>query len=116
MQMTQMCCLGLQKISFYVRPVIATIIIGWLLARFCNALHLWCQIDMFIVYFLIWQFMCVIAKWELEKVPLFSCTVHKVWLCMSMAFGAFIAHDAVFRYLSPKIKFFFFWMLAVEDM
>ncbi|CAF3580373.1 unnamed protein product [Rotaria sordida] len=104
MQMAQMCCLGLQKTSIYVRPLIATIIIGWLLARFFDAFYWRYQIDMLTIYFLIWQFMFVIVKWESEEVPIFSFGVHRVWLCMSVAFGAFITHNTVFRYVSPKIK------------
>lgn len=108
MHMSQLICFGLQKKSIYIRSLIATIICGWLIGRLWDGVDLWYEVDMITIYFLIWQVMVVIAKWEFEQLPILSHNVYRGWLCTWLAFGAFVVHDAIFRYLSMQARFIFF--------
>ncbi len=116
MHMSQLICFGLQRKSIYIRPLIATIICGWLVGRLWDGVDLWYKVDIITIYFLIWQVIFVIAKWELKQLPMLSFTFYQGWLCVLMAFGAFTVYNAIFRYLSMQIIFVFFWMLSFADM
>lgn len=116
MHMSQLICLGLEKKSLYIRPLIAIIICGWLMGRLWDNVGLWYEVDMITIYFLIWQVIFIITKWELKQLPISSLGFYRGWSCTWWAFGAFIAHDTIFRYLSTQIRFIFFWMVAVADM
>lgn len=116
LHMSQLVCFGLEKKSIYVRPVISTIICGWFIARLFDGVDLWYKMDMISVYFLIWQLMFVITKWELKRLPIFSPTFIRGWLCVLMAFGAFTVYDTIFRYLSAQVSFIFLWCISFADM
>ncbi|CAF4980248.1 unnamed protein product, partial [Rotaria socialis] len=45
--------------------------------------------DIFTVYFLIWQVTFLIAEWELQSLPLISFTSYRRWLRMLPAFMAY---------------------------
>lgn len=61
-----------------------------------------------------WTVQCF--KWEFQQLPLLSITFYRGWLCMSMPFETFIAHDIMFRYWPLQFNFFFFWISATIDM
>ena len=78
------------------------------MGRFFDSFALWYQVDVFTVYFLIWQLMFVLTQWEYEQLPLLSTTFYQGWLCLLVASQAFVVYDVVFRYLPPSFKFCFF--------
>ncbi len=96
--------------------LIHTITASWFLARFCNGFHIWCEFDIFTVYFFIWQFMSLVTKWEKEHFPLFSLNIYRGWLCITTAFEAFLFYDAIFRYFPLWVSFGRMWISSVEDM
>ncbi|CAF4432706.1 unnamed protein product, partial [Rotaria magnacalcarata] len=93
-----------------------TMIGAWLFGRFCDDLPLWYPVDIFTIYFFIWQFMFITAKWEFQQYPIFSMTLYRGWLCLLMASDAFIIHDVLFSYLPSPFSFIFFWLLSVKDI
>jgi hypothetical protein len=74
MHMSQVLCFGLQRKSIYICPVIATIICGWLVGRLWDGIDLWYKVDTIAIYFLIWQVIFIIIKWELKQLPMLSFT------------------------------------------
>ena len=66
--------LGVLKTVYYIRPVTRTIIGVCLVARFCETLDLWWQLDIFTVYFLIGQFMCK-TIFAVLVLPIFICSI-----------------------------------------
>jgi hypothetical protein len=87
----------------------------WLIARLCNGLNLWCQVDVFTVYFLVWQFTYVFSKWISHELPWFSFNLQRGLLCLWKSFSAIILHDTCLRYSSIHLKLALLWYLAVQD-
>ncbi len=116
LHMSQMIFFGLQNRSIYVRPIIATLLCGWFIARLFDSISFCYNMDTISVYFLIWQVMLVITKWELKQLPTFSPTFNRGCVCVLMAIGAFTAYDVIFRYLSTQLSFIFFWIISFADM
>ena len=92
--------------------------IAWLLARFCDAAHLWCQMDVVTVYFLIGQWTLLRLQWQFRRLPVISTTTHmyRGYLCLAMAAEAFIVHDIIFRYLPGCLSLAYFWIHAALDL
>jgi len=115
----EMICINvfdIEKSTYSIRPIIYTIIYSLLVARFCDAFNLYCPLDLFTVYFLIWQIMFIITEWESDKLPLISLTFYRGWLCIMPASMIFFIHDFVFRYLSIQVNFFLLWLIAFADV
>jgi hypothetical protein len=89
---------------------------SWFFARFCNGFHIWCELDIFTVYFIIWQFMSLVTKWEKEYFPICSLNIYRGWLCTATAFESFLYYDAIFRYFPSWISFGYIWISSFEDM
>ena len=92
--------------------------IAWLLARFCDAAHLWCQMDVVTIYFLIGQWTLLRLQWQFRRLPVISTTTHmyRGYLCLAMAAEAFIVHDIIFRYLPGCLSLAYFWIHAALDL
>ncbi|CAF4888147.1 unnamed protein product [Rotaria socialis] len=115
----EMICINLldkEKITYSIRSITYTIIYGLLVARFCDAFNLSCPLDIFTVYFLIWQIMFIITEWESNKLPLISLTFYRAWLCIMPASIIFVIHDFVFRYLPIQVNFLLLWLIAFADV
>ena len=102
----------------YFFGAIGSMFMGWLLARFCDAFHLWCQMDVVTVYFLIGQWALIRLQWQFKRLPVISTTtyIYRGYLCLAMAAEAFIMHDIIFRYLPRCFSLAFFWIHAVLDL
>jgi hypothetical protein len=105
-----------QKCSYNIRSIIFTIINSLLLARFCDAFNLRCQLDIFTVYFLIWQIMFLLTEWEFQNLPLISLTFYQGWLCIMQSFLIYFIHDFFFGLLPIEVNFLCIWILALADM
>jgi hypothetical protein len=97
------------------RPIIFTLITVWFVTRFCNALRFQCQIDVFTVFFLIWQLISSICKWQSHELLCFSFTLHQTTFCTFVAFVSYAYYDIIFRYLPVRYKFGILWFHAVKD-
>jgi hypothetical protein len=67
----------LNKGTYHTRSVLSTVISPWILGRFCDGRYLWYQVDIFTMYFLIWQIMLIISLWEYNELPLLSVTIYR---------------------------------------
>jgi hypothetical protein len=103
----------LQNIIALLSLIITT---NWLLARFCDNIYICYEVDIFTVYFFVWQFVGLIYKWLHQDLPIISFTLHQKATCLSMAFLAFIMYDIVFRPLPTYVSFAFVWLMSVTDM
>ena len=102
----------------YFLGAVSSLCMGWFVARFCDAFHLWCQMDALTVYFLIGQWTLIRLRWQFKRLPVISTTtyIYRGYLCLAMAAEAFIMHDIIFRYLPRCFSLAFFWIHAVLDL
>jgi hypothetical protein len=98
-----------------IKPIVFTLFAVCFLTRFCNALSFRCQIDVFTVFFLLWQFIFLIYKWYSEELPCFSFALHQASFCAGVAFISYVSHDMVYRYVPVRYKFGLLWFLAIKD-
>jgi hypothetical protein len=105
----------IEPVKKNIEPLVFTLFAVGFVARFCNALSFRCQIDVFTVFFLMWQFTFLIYKWYTWKLPWFSFTLHQTSLCTYMAFISYAFYDMVLRYFPVRYKFGFLWFLAIKD-
>ncbi|CAF1539329.1 unnamed protein product, partial [Rotaria sp. Silwood1] len=54
-----------------------TVMCGWFIARSLDGVDLWYEVNLINVYYLIWQVMLVITKWELKQLPIFSPDINR---------------------------------------
>ncbi|CAF1280552.1 unnamed protein product [Rotaria sordida] len=92
------------------------IMTSWLLARCCDTIYIWYEVDIFTVYLLVWQFVCLIHKWIHQDLPYLSFTLHQKACCLYMAFLAFIMHDVALKYLPTHINFALLWVMSIVDI
>jgi hypothetical protein len=102
-------------ITKYITLVSSLPAIVWIIARLCNGLNLCCQLDVFTVYFIVWQFIYVIYKWNLFELPYFSFTLRQGLFCLSESIFAFVMHHIWLRYASVLLIFAFLWLSALAD-
>ncbi|CAF3360143.1 unnamed protein product [Rotaria socialis] len=103
----------LQNIIVLLSLIITT---NWLLARYCYNIYMSHEVDIFTVYFLVWQFVGLIYKWLHQDLPIISFTLHQKATCLSMAFLAFITYEVVLRPLPTYVGFAFVWLMSVIDI
>jgi len=111
---TLLSCYGL-KILHYFFPVILTIVNVWLLARLCDDIHLSYQVDVFTIYFLVWQFIYPISKWCTHQLSWPALILHQGSMCLLPAIVVFIIHSRGFRYF-PSMELAVFWITAFYDV
>jgi hypothetical protein len=104
------------KSMYYLAPALNTVINAWCLARFCDAFDVVYPVDVFTVYFLLWQCMFIKIKWDYDELPLFSINLYRVFICWLVASSTVFAHDLIFRYLPHCFTLAFVWKESVSDM
>ncbi len=103
----------LQNIMVLLLLMITT---NWLVARYCDTIDMGYEVDIFTVYFFVWQLVCLIYKWLHQDLPMLSFTLHQKATCLSMAFCAFIEYDIIFRFAPTYAGFAFVWLMSTLDM
>ncbi|UJR22355.1 hypothetical protein I4U23_025417 [Adineta vaga] len=94
---------------------ILTMINVWLLARWSDNFHFWYPIDIFTVYFLVWQFSYLMFQWCYHQLSWPFLIFYQASLCILIAIGAFIMYDLVFRYFST-INLVVIWFVCFYDV
>ncbi|CAF3513389.1 unnamed protein product [Rotaria socialis] len=84
--------------------------------RFCDAFNFSYSLDIFTVYFLVWQVMFLITAWELQILPLISLTFFRGCQCMIPAFIMYFVYDFFFRLLPMEVNFLLIWIFALADI
>jgi hypothetical protein len=92
------------------------IVTNWFLARYCYSINIWYDVDIFIVYFFVWQFVCLISKWIHQDLPYLSFTLHQKACCLCTAFLTFMVYDIVLRFVPIYVNLAFIWLMSVVDM
>ncbi|CAF4079668.1 unnamed protein product [Rotaria sp. Silwood1] len=73
-----------------IRTIILMILIIWLLTRYYDNRILWHQIDIVTLYFIVWQIIYLICKWD-EGEPIWPILiVQQVSCCLSTSITAFL--------------------------
>jgi len=94
---------------------VLTIFIVWLLARWCDSFHMWYSVDVFTIYFLVWQFIYLMFQWCYHQLSWPFLIFYQVSICILTAIAAFLFYDLVFRYF-PSIILVIIWFACFYDM
>lgn len=97
-------------------PLLLIIMTNWFLARYCDTIYIWYEVDIFTVYFFVWQFVCLIYQWIHQDLPYLSYTLYQKASCLFTAFLAFMVYDIMLQFLPRYLAFGFIWLMSVVDM
>jgi hypothetical protein len=98
------------------RPVIQTIMIVWLLTRFCEGNYLYYEVDVITVYFLIWQCTYIMCKWEDHECSFPFLILQQGSLCISAALFTFLVYDYGYRFFPIQLNFVLLWLWSLYDV
>ncbi len=99
-----------------VLPFLLTIVTNWLLARYCNTINMWYEIDILTIYLFVWQWVCLIYEWICQDLPYFSFNLHQKAACLYCAFLSFMVYDVLLQCCPTYVKFAFVWIASFGDM
>jgi hypothetical protein len=108
-------CYG-EQVSRRIKPMILTMLVGWLITRYCVEYNAFYKIDMLTVHFIVWQISYLMCKWGDFG---FQCPVlilRQASCCISTCVDTFLYHEFMFRYLPLQFKIGLLWMLSFYDM
>jgi len=108
-------CYG-KHVFNYIRMIISTILIPWLLARYCDNQNCWYQLDILTVYLIVWQFMYLMCKWEFVELSWPLLLLQQTSCCVSTSVTAFFYYDIVFHDLPFRFFIGFLWLFSLYDM
>ncbi len=106
---------GIQILS-RLRPMIQTMMVVWLLARFCEGKYSCYEVDVITVYFLIWQCTYVMCKWEDHDVSFPLLILQQGSFCTSAALFTFLMYDYQYRFLPIQLSFTLLWLWSLCDV
>jgi hypothetical protein len=104
------------KVLNRIRSIILTILIVWLLARWCEDKSLWYKIDSLTIYFVTWQCVYLTCKWEDHDLLSPFLFLQQGSLCVSISLESFLFYDIIFRYIPIQLNIAFFWLWSLYDM
>ena len=109
-------------IWYYGSKIIPCLLLGmslvfnaWLLARWCDSFHFWYPLDIFTVYFLIWQIIYLMFQWCYRQLSWPCLIFYQASICIVTAIEAFIFYDLFFRYF-PSVTIIMIWLACYDDM
>ncbi|CAF2997196.1 unnamed protein product, partial [Rotaria sp. Silwood2] len=95
--------------------IIYTILFVWLWARYCNNKNCWYQLDILTVYFLVWQFIYLMCKWEFYELSWPLLILQQASGCVSTSVTIFFSYDIAYRYIPFQFKIGFLWLFSLYD-
>jgi len=98
------------------KPMILTILVGWLITRYYDSQNIYYNIDMLTVYFIVWQFIYLMCKWEDLELKWPFLILQQASCCISISITTFLWHEIIFRYLPFQFKIIFLWLYSLYDM
>ncbi len=104
------------KVLNRIRSIILTILIVWLLARWCEEKILWYKIDCLTVYVVTWQCVYLICKWEDHGLLSPFLFLQQGSLCVSISLTSFLFYDIIVRYIPIYLNIACFWLWSLYDM
>jgi len=108
-------CYGMQAFN-YIRMILYTICIVWLLTRYCDNKSCWAQFDILTIYFIVWQFMYLMCKWEFVELSWPLLILQQAACCLSTSITAFFSYDILLRYVPFQFNIAYLWLFALYDM
>ena len=105
-----------QQLWSLIRPAVQTVMIVWLLARFCEGKHLYYVPDVLTVYWLVWQCAYVMCKWEDYDLSFPLVTLQQGSFCISTCLISLLVFDINYRYLPTQFVYTGLWLVALDDM
>jgi hypothetical protein len=108
------CCYGLKVLHYFV-PVVLTIVNVWFLARLYDDIDISYQVDVFTIYFLVWQFSYPICQWSTHQLSWPILILQQGSMCLFPVIVIFLLHENIFRYYL-SIELAIFWIIAFADM
>ncbi|UJR18129.1 hypothetical protein I4U23_005029 [Adineta vaga] len=72
--------------------------------------------NIFTVYFLVWQFMYVMCKWECYELSWPLLIFQQASSCISSSLTVFFLYDILYRYVPFQLKIIFVWSLSLYDI
>ena len=100
----------------YLRPIIQTVMVAWLLARFCDGQYLYYVPDIITVHFLMWQCTYVMCKWEDHDLSFPLLILQQVSFCTSVSLLSFLTYDYIYSFSPIQLNFALLWLWALYDM
>jgi hypothetical protein len=104
------------KLFDCMKSMILTIFVGWLITRYCDSQNIYINIDVLTVYFIVWQFIYLMRKWERLELEWPFLILQQASCCISMSITTFLRHDVIFVYLPFQFKIIFLWLFSLYDM
>ena len=110
-------------VSFYglqvfirIRSVAVTIVVVWLSNRYYTDRPLENPLDVFTVYFIVWQFVQLICHWQSHELWWPALILQQASLCLFTAFTALIPYEIIVRPLPSQFYFTVLWIRSLIDM
>ncbi len=103
------------KVLRHILPVILMTANVWLLARLCDNIYLWHQIDVFTIYFIVWQISYLMNQWCMHELSWASLILHKGSICVISTLIALVFYELFFHYSIPY-NFVWWWLIAFDDV
>lgn len=72
--------------------------------------------DMLTVYFIVWQFIYLMCKWEVLELKWPLLILQQASCCISSSIVAFLFNDIIFVYFPFQLKIVFLWLYSLYDM
>jgi hypothetical protein len=98
------------------KSMILTILVGWLITRYYDSQNIYYNRDMLTVYFIVWQFIYLMCKWEDLELEWPFLILQQASCCISISITTFLWHEIIFRYLPFQFKIIFLWLYSLYDM
>jgi len=108
-------CYG-QQVFNLMKLITLTILMVWLFACYCNNYNVCYQIDVLTVYFIVWQFIYLMCKWEDLELESPFLILHQASCCVSTSITTYLIHDVILLHFPFQWKIIFLWLYSLFDM
>ena len=108
-------CYGVQLFG-RIKPMVLTILVVWLIMRYFDNHNIYYKMDMLTLYFIVWQFIYLMCKWEVLELKWPSLILQQGSCCISTSIVAFLFNDMIFVYFPFQIKIGFLWFFTLCDV
>jgi hypothetical protein len=105
-----------EQVLHRMQPMIITILVGWLINRYCDDCNIYYKIDVLTAYFIIWQIIYLMWKWKDLELEWPFLILQQASCCISTCITAFLFNEFIFRYFPFEFKISSLWIVSFYDM
>jgi hypothetical protein len=98
------------------KPMIMTILVGWLITRYCDGQNTYYRIDVITIHFVVYQLIYLMCKWEAYELEWPFFILQQASCCIYSCITAFLSHELMLRYFPFQFKIIFLWICSLYDM